>query len=176
MYQPKKIQHFPVRWKYEWIPTWNPNWWASFIVSATWLALNIIFFGTQPTFTHVPPYLSLSIIATLAPYDAALFATAARGELGFEYAYVVKSCLETINRQVSNRQKEQSHIILPQAIPPEPAPTTRRSKLSAAGASACVIDENCDAPMKADSPVVKEVLEDNKYLVLMTSDCNSVAS
>lgn len=38
----------------------------------------------------------------------------------------------------------------------------------------CVIDENCDAPMKADSPVVTVALQDNKYLVLMAFDCNSV--
>ena len=161
--------HVTSIWKGEFRVTLKPNWWASFIVSATWLALNIIFFGTQPTLTHVPPYLWLSMIATLAPYDAALFAVTTVVGLRFKYDYVVLTYLKASSRHVQR-------VISPHAIPPEPAPTTRRSKLSAAGASACVTDENCTAPIKADSPVVMDVLENNKYLVLMTFDCNSVAS
>ena len=65
------------------------------MVSATWLALNIIFFGTQPTFTHVPPYLLLSMIATFAPYDAALFARKSGSGLRKKYEYVVQSYLKT---------------------------------------------------------------------------------
>ena len=34
--------------------------------------------------------------------------------------------------------------------------------------------EKCDAPMRAESPVVTEALLDNKYLTLMFLDCNSL--
>eukprot|EP00585_Thalassiosira_rotula_P009003 CAMPEP_0196148510 /NCGR_PEP_ID=MMETSP0910-20130528/27888_1 /TAXON_ID=49265 /ORGANISM="Thalassiosira rotula, Strain GSO102" /LENGTH=52 /DNA_ID=CAMNT_0041411233 /DNA_START=67 /DNA_END=221 /DNA_ORIENTATION=- len=40
-------------------------------VSEMEAALYMIFFGTQPTFTHVPPNLPRSTTPTLAPYDAA---------------------------------------------------------------------------------------------------------
>ena len=33
----------------------NLKWCASWMLSYTAAALNMIFFGTQPTFTHVPP-------------------------------------------------------------------------------------------------------------------------
>ena len=37
---------------------------------------NLTFFGTHPTFTHVPPYRSCSNTHTLAPYSAARRAAA----------------------------------------------------------------------------------------------------
>ena len=39
-------------------------------------AFHMIFFGTQPTLTHVPPMRPDSNSATFAPYDAARFAVA----------------------------------------------------------------------------------------------------
>ena len=49
----------------------KPNSAASCMYSATVAALNITFFGTQPTFTHVPPMRLRSTTATFAPYCAA---------------------------------------------------------------------------------------------------------
>jgi hypothetical protein len=45
-------------------------------LKATPAAFHMTFFGTQPTFTHVPPKRPGSITAALAPYSAARCAQA----------------------------------------------------------------------------------------------------
>lgn len=51
--------------------TSNPKFLAPSMISRTCAAFHMTFFGTQPTFTQVPPRAFFSTTATLTPYEAA---------------------------------------------------------------------------------------------------------
>ncbi len=83
-------------------------------------AFHITFFGTQPTFTQVPPRRCDSITAVLAPYSAARCAQA-RPPLPPPMLMRSKASLDTVNSVVKGAETPMIYFYtgqLPDEVPP----------------------------------------------------------